>query len=150
MLWSSPEPSREELAQAFSRRLIAAMLERGWKPMPSVLMRHFNRVHWGEPITLHTTRSWLRGQFMPRPHRLVSLALCLRVSPHQLMYGQFYDVATACEASPSLLLSEREHRLVQCWRRLTPQDQWRVEQMAWHSLPHPPPRSTKGSTSRSV
>lgn len=116
------------------------MLDRGWKPVPSVLLRHFNRVHWGEPITLYTTRSWLRGQYLPRPQRLVSLALCLGVSPHQLMYGQFYGVSVACEAGPSMLLSDREHRLVQCLRRLSPQDQWQIEQLAWRSLPPPPSR----------
>ena len=108
MSCSSPEPTREALAQAFSRRLAAAMRERGWKPIPSVLLKHFNRVHWGEPITLYTTRSWLRGQYMPRPHRLVSLALCLGVPPDRLMYGQFYQVPCASESGPSLLLSDRE------------------------------------------
>jgi hypothetical protein len=140
MSCSSPEPTREALAQAFSRRLAAAMRERGWKPIPSVLLKHFNRVHWGEPITLYTTRSWLRGQYMPRPHRLVSLALCLGVPPDRLMYGQFYQVPCASESGPSLLLSDREHRLVQCLRRLAPQDQWRVEQLAWRSLVPPSQR----------
>ncbi len=138
MPWSSPEPTREELAQAFSRRLKAAMLTRGWKPVPSVLMRQFNRLHWGEPITLYTTRSWLRGEFLPRPHRLITLALSLGVSPHQLMYGQFYQTPCASDVGPSLLLSDREHRLVQCLRRLAPQDQWRVEQLAWRSLASAP------------
>ena len=134
MPWSSPEPTRDELVQAFSRRLAAAMRQRGWKPVPSVLMRQFNQVHRGEPITLYTTRSWLRGEYMPRPQRLISLALCLGVSPHQLMYGQFYEAPFASEPAAPLLLSDREHRLVQCLRSLAQQDQWRVEQLAWRSL----------------
>ena len=133
------EPNRETLALAFSRRLAQAMQERGWKPVPSVLMRQFNRVHLGEPITLYAARSWLRGEFLPRPHRLVSLALCLGVAPDRLMYGEFYQTPGTREPAPALLLSEREHRLVQCMRRLAPQDQWQLEQLAWRSL-RPGPR----------
>ena len=129
-----PDPSREQIARAFGLRLGQAMLARGWRPLPSVLHRHFNQVHTGEPISIYTTRSWLRGQFLPRPHRLVTLAQCLGVAPHQLMYGQFYQHAVAREDEPAWVLSEREHRLVQCLRRLSTQSQSGVEAFAWRRL----------------
>ncbi len=130
----SPDPSRAQIARAFGLRLGSAMLARGWQPLPSVLRRHFNQVHTGEPISIYTTRSWLRGQFLPRPNRLVTLAQCLGVAPHQLMYGEFYRHAVAREVEPAWVLSEREHRLIQCLRRLTPQGQVEVERTAWRCL----------------
>jgi hypothetical protein len=50
------------------------------------------------------------------------------------MYGQFYQSLLASEGSMSWVLSEREHRLMLCLRRLAPQDFGRVEQLAWRSL----------------
>ncbi len=130
----APELSREHIARAFGLRLGSAMLARGWRPLPSVLQRQFNQVHTGEPISIYTTRSWLRGQFLPRPDRLVTLAQCLGVAPHQLMYGQFYRHSVAGEAEAALLLSEREHRLLQCLRRLSIQGRSEVEHTAWRCL----------------
>jgi Ser/Thr protein kinase RdoA (MazF antagonist) len=126
--------TQKQLAHAFSLRLAAAMRAQGWPVKAMVLTEHFNRMHPGEPVTLYSARSWLRGEYMPRPQRLISLALCLNVSPHQLMYGQFYQTLMASEPAPPWVLSEREHRLMQCLRRLAPQDFGRVEQLAWRSL----------------
>lgn len=134
MSCAQPDPSREQIARAFGLRLGSAMLDRGWRPLPSVLCRHFNRVHAGEPISIYTTRSWLRGQFLPRPDRLLTLAQCLGVPPHQLMYGQFYQKGESGQADSALLLSEREHRLIQCLRRLSDQGQTEVEHTAWRCL----------------
>lgn len=132
---SPPDLSRAQIARAFGLRLGSAMVARGWKPLPSVLRRHFNRVHTGRSISIYTTRSWLRGQFLPRPDRMVTLAQCLGVAPHQLMYGQYYqNPLTAHEAEPALVLSDREHRLIQCLRRLSPQGQADVERAAWLCL----------------
>jgi hypothetical protein len=126
--------TQKQLAHAFSLRLAAAMQARGWPVKPSVLIGQFNRMHPGDPLTLYSARSWLRGEFVPRPHRLISLALCLNVAPHQLMYGQFYQTPLAAESAPPWVLSEREHRLMQCLRRLNPQDWGRIESLAWRSL----------------
>lgn len=126
--------SRLELARSFGLRLGSAMLARGWRPMPSVLVRHFNQVHPGQPITLYAARSWLHGQFMPRPDKLISLAQCLRVPPHQLMYGEFYRQHGAHESAPAWVLSEREHRLIQCLRRLPVEDHDQIERLAWQRL----------------
>jgi len=126
--------TQKQLAHAFSLRLAAAMRGQGWPVKAMVLTAHFNRLHPGDPVTLYSARSWLRGEYLPRPQRLISLALCLNVSPHQLMYGQFYQSLLASEGSMSWVLSEREHRLMLCLRRLAPQDFGRVEQLAWRSL----------------
>ena len=127
--------SRAQIARAFGLRLGSAMVARGWKPLPSVLKRHFNRAHQGPSISIYTTRSWLRGQFLPRPDRMLTLAQCLGVAPHQLMYGQYYqNTLTARETEPALVLSDREHRLIQCLRRLSAQGQIDVEHAAWLCL----------------
>ncbi len=126
--------NQKQLAHAFSLRLAQAMSAQGWAIKPGVLVQHFNRMHPGEPVTLYSARSWLRGDYLPRPQRLISLALCLKVPPHQLMYGQFYQTQLASEAAPTWVLSDREHRLVQVLRRLGPLDFGQIEQLAWRSL----------------
>jgi transcriptional regulator with XRE-family HTH domain len=130
----APNLSRAQLARAFGLRLGSAMVARGWRPVSSVLMHEFNLRHDGDPITLYTARNWLRGQFLPRPQRMVTLAQCLGVAPHQLMYGQFYESRAVQENTPALVLSDREHRLVQQMRRLSPQGLWQVEQVVWRNL----------------
>ncbi|MDI9330824.1 MAG: XRE family transcriptional regulator [Alphaproteobacteria bacterium] len=130
----NPATSHADLVHAFGLRLGSAMVARGWRPIPSELMRQFNRVHPGDPITLYTTRSWLQGEYLPRPARLISLAQCLGVPPHQLMYGEFYRRHEVREGSPAWVLSEREHRIVQCLRRLSWSDQAEIERMAWQRL----------------
>ena len=126
--------TRQQLAHAFGLRLAHAMQERGWQPIPSVLVKHFNQMHPGKPVTIYSARSWLMGEFLPRPQRLISLALCLGVPPHRLLYGQFYDTQTAMEHTDAMVLSDREHRLLQCLRRLSPQDLFQIEQLTWRSL----------------
>jgi hypothetical protein len=126
--------TRQQLAHAFGLRLANAMQEKGWQPMPSVLMKHFNQMHPGDPVTIYSARSWLMGEYMPRPQRLISLALCLGVPPHRLLYGQFYDTQTAREQTESMVLSDREHRLLQCLRRLSHQDLCRIESLTWRSM----------------
>ena len=121
--------SRLALARAFGLRLGTAMLERGWSPIPSVLMRHFNLMHDGVPISIYTARSWLHGDFLPRPTKLISLAQCLAVPPHELMYGEFYQNPRL--SAPAWVLSEREHRLIQCLRRLSTTQYEQIEQLVW-------------------
>jgi hypothetical protein len=110
------------------------MVARHWRPIPSVLMRHFNGVHGEGAISLYTARSWLRGEYLPRPQRLLALAKCLGVPPHHLMYGHFYQAGTVAEREPGMVLSEREHRIIQCLRRLSSQGQAQLEQTAWRLL----------------
>ena len=123
-----------QLARAFGLRLGQAMLDRGWRPIPSVLMREFNRVQGDAPVSIYSTRSWLHGQYLPRPRRLLALSQCLGVPPHQLMYGHFYQKSLACEGDPGWVLNEREHRLLLCLRRLSPQSLWQIEQSVWKQL----------------
>ena len=139
--------TQQHLAHAFSLRLALAMQAKGWRAIPSVLMRHFNRMHTGEPVTIYTTRSWLQGEFLPRPQRLISLAQCVGVAPHRLMYGEFYQAPTAQEGASALVLSDREHRMMLCLRRLSSQDLWRIEQLIWRSLT-PAPRPEAGVLKR--
>lgn len=133
--------SHPALARDFGLRLGSAMLARHWRPIPSVLMREFNKVQGEEAISLYTARSWLRGEYLPRPHRLLALAKCLGVAPHQLMYGHFYQAGAVAEREPGMVLSEREHRLIQCLRRLSSQGQGQLEQTAWHLLSAHPRQS---------
>jgi|AACY02.8.fsa_nt_gi hypothetical protein len=129
-----PDTTHPGLARDFGLRLGEAMLAKGWRPIPSVLMREFNRVQGDAPVSIYSTRSWLQGQFLPRPRRLLALAQCLGVPPHQLMYGHFYQKNFNASGDPGLVLGEREHRLLTYLRRLTPEDLWRVEQTVWRLL----------------
>lgn len=133
---TAPEFNRSQLARAFGLRLGNAMMARGWRPTPTVLARQFNLVYRGKPISFYTARSWLRGEYLPRPARLMTLAQCLGVAPHVLMYGQFYQQIRAAESDPGWVLSDREHRLIQCLRKLSPQGQTQVEREAWRCLMH--------------
>lgn len=54
----------------FAEKLKALLIERGYKPMASVLEREFNLRHYGKPIGLHAFASWLRGETLPRSARL--------------------------------------------------------------------------------
>ncbi|QIM69724.1 hypothetical protein [Basfia succiniciproducens] len=71
--------------ELFAEKLKALLIERGYKPMASVLEREFNLRHYGKPIGLHAFASWLRGETMPRPARLRTLAEWLNVPVSDLV-----------------------------------------------------------------
>ena len=126
--------SRKQLAHAFSLKLALAIQNRGWPIAASELTAKFNRQQKADPISVYSMRSWLRGEFLPRPHRLLSLAQWLGVPPHELMYGRSYQQLCAQEANPLWVLSDREHRLIQSLRRLDAFDLSQVERLVWRSL----------------
>ena len=69
----------------FATKLKALLIERGYKPMASVLEREFNLRHYGKPIGLHAFASWLRGETLPRAARLKTLAEWLNVPVSELV-----------------------------------------------------------------
>jgi hypothetical protein len=71
----------------FAKRLAAAMETAGYEARPSVLEREFNLRYWGEPMTLHGVRRWLRGEVIPPHDKVVALAEWLRVTPQELGFG---------------------------------------------------------------
>lgn len=68
----------------FARKLRRAMLNAGWPDQPAVLMREFNKAHFGRPMTLHGVRRWLVGETWPRGAKLATLIQVLGVSAADL------------------------------------------------------------------
>lgn len=65
--------------ELFAEKLKALLVEKGYKPMASVLEREFNLRHYGKPIGLHAFANWLRGRNLPTLARLKTLAEWLDV-----------------------------------------------------------------------
>jgi hypothetical protein len=72
----------------FAERLANAMKAAGYEARPSVLEREFNLRYWGEPMTLHGVRRWLRGEVIPPHDKIVALADWLCVTPQELGFGK--------------------------------------------------------------
>lgn len=106
--------------QAFAKRLEEAMKAAGYEPRPSVLEREFNLRFWGQPMTLHGVRRWLRGEAFPPPKKLQVLARWLGVDPQWLRLGEAPALQAAEPAAKPTLAepgwSERE--LVEALMRL--------------------------------
>jgi transcriptional regulator with XRE-family HTH domain len=71
----------------FADRLRDAMTAAGYEPKPAVLEREFNTRYWGQAMTLHGVRRWLRGETLPSQEKLLVLAEWLGVPPQQLRFG---------------------------------------------------------------
>lgn len=71
----------------FARLLIAAMESAGYPAKPAVLEREFNLNHFGKPMTLQGVRRWLRGETIPPPDKLRTLARWLNIPPEQFSFG---------------------------------------------------------------
>jgi hypothetical protein len=72
----------------FAERLADAMKAAGYEARPSVLEREFNLRYWGEPMTLHGVRRWLRGEVIPPHDKIATLAEWLCITPQELGFGK--------------------------------------------------------------
>ena len=90
----------------FAEKLKALLIERGYKPMASVLEREFNLRHYGKPIGLHAFASWLRGETLPRSARLKTLAEWLNVPVTDLVSEELAYKLDRVEKEPSKHLWE--------------------------------------------
>lgn len=77
----------ENAKTQFADRLREAMTAAGYEPKPAVLEREFNTRYWGQGMTLHGVRRWLRGETLPSQEKLLVLAEWLGVPPQQLRFG---------------------------------------------------------------
>lgn len=73
--------------QEFSKRLIAAMQQQGYKAEAAVLEREFNLRHYGKSMTLHGVNKWLKGESIPPYEKIITIAEWLRVPPDELVFG---------------------------------------------------------------
>ena len=72
----------------FSERLRAAMKARGLELSGAVLEREFND-HWlGTPVRRQTAWKWLNGETIPTQDKIQTLALWLKIEPHELRFGE--------------------------------------------------------------
>lgn len=78
----------EDAKKKFAARLRKAMEAAGYEAKPAVLEREFNTRFWGDPMTLHGVRRWLRGETLPSQEKLLVLAEWLEVPPQELSFGE--------------------------------------------------------------
>lgn len=77
----------EKARAEFAQRLHDALARVGVPAKPAVIEREFNLRYWGQPITLHGVRRWLRGESFPTNDKMLCLAEWLGVEPQVLRYG---------------------------------------------------------------
>lgn len=71
----------------FSRRLVSALQNQGYKAEAAVLEREFNLRHFGKPMTLHGVNKWLKGESIPPYEKVITLSEWLKVAPDELIFG---------------------------------------------------------------
>lgn len=77
---------KDEWAE-FSKRLASAMRAAGYEARPSVLLTQFNTRYGGRSVSFQTASRWLNGRSIPEQDKLVVLAKFLKMTPHELRYG---------------------------------------------------------------
>lgn len=71
----------------FTKRLVEAMQQQGYKAEAAVLEREFNLRHFGKSMTLHGVNKWLKGESIPPYEKIITLAEWLKVPPEELIFG---------------------------------------------------------------
>lgn len=71
----------------FTKRLVEAMQQQGYKAEAAVLEREFNLRHYGKSMTLHGVNKWLKGESIPPYEKIITLAEWLKVPPEELTFG---------------------------------------------------------------
>lgn len=79
--------TNSEQKKRFADKLKSAMIEKGLEARASVLEREFNLKHFGNPVTIQGASKWLRGESIPRPDKVITLAKWLEIEPSELVYG---------------------------------------------------------------
>lgn len=77
-----------EHRQQFAKRLKEAMQAMGHSPQPSVLVNLFNLEHSGESVTFQTASRWLKGESLPTPERVKTLATLFASDACYLLFGE--------------------------------------------------------------
>ena len=106
--------------QAFSFRLIEALLRSGFSTRQTDVWRGFNKMYSGPPVSIHAVRKWLVGESIPTQEKLKSLAAWLAVSVNWLRYG---DEAQPPSDDP---LAPAEWRFIQDFRCLSDAERERL------------------------
>ena len=76
-----------EHRQQFAKRLQQAMQAAGFSPQPSVLVDQFNLEHRGKSVVFQTASRWLKGEALPGPDKIQTLAVLFGVDPCHLLFG---------------------------------------------------------------
>jgi hypothetical protein len=99
--------------QAFSSRLIEALIRSGLSARQTEVWRGFNRIYSGSPVSIHAVRKWLVGESIPTQDKLRTLAAWLAVSVNWLRYGDEVQPPSDDPLAPS------EWRFIQDFRSLS-------------------------------
>jgi transcriptional regulator with XRE-family HTH domain len=75
--------------ESFGKRLQEALRNANYPPdSPAQVGREFNLRFAGRPVTAHAVRKWLRGEAIPAPDKLLTLAQWLGVHAAWLRFGE--------------------------------------------------------------
>jgi hypothetical protein len=140
MRYNSQMQNRHVLRGAdFPSRLIAALDALGCPISPTEVARRFNEVAGERAVSIHGVRKWLVGESIPHQTRLLLLSAWLEVSPQWLRYGDDVELVVAIRDTHSL--SPKEQRLLDDFRRLTPDAESVVIELITALLKKPSMRS---------
>ena len=109
-----------QFRQQFAKRLKQAMLSAGFEAKPSVLVDQFNLEHRGSSVTFQTASRWLKGEALPDPEKVQTLARVLGVSACHLLFGERVGLAVRDSGDHALDgLRALDHRMLSAYLNLT-------------------------------
>ncbi len=119
-----------ELRKQFAKRLKQAMQTAGFESKPSVLVMQFNLEHRGSAVTFQTASRWLKGEALPDPEKIQTIARVVGVSACHLLFGETGRFGVRDQASESLeTLRAQDHRMLAAYLLLKPEQRKLVREL---------------------
>jgi transcriptional regulator with XRE-family HTH domain len=109
-----------ELRKQFAKRLKQAMQAAGFESKPSVLVNQFNLEHRGSTVTFQSASSWLKGESLPDPEKIQTIARVFGVSACHLLFGEQgkFGVRDAAQ-EPVESLRAQDHKMLSLYLQLS-------------------------------
>ena len=109
-----------QIRQQFAKRLKQAMQAAGFEPRPGVLVDQFNLEHRGSSVTFQTASRWLKGEALPDPEKIQTLARVLGVNACHLLFGERTGLAVREQGEDSIDgLRALDRRMLAAYLKLT-------------------------------
>jgi transcriptional regulator with XRE-family HTH domain len=110
-----------QLRQQFAKRLKQAMQAADFEPKPSVLVDQFNLEHRGRSVTFQTASRWLKGEALPDPEKVQTLARLYGVSACHLLFGERLRMSVKEPGDDIADLRAYDRRMLVSYLRLMPE-----------------------------